>query len=88
MACATPVVGVSEAGLRESLVDGVTGLLTDRDAAAFGDALNRVLRQPNMAKHLGENGRKMVVDRWTWKRSVDVLERCFHQVLESGPRRQ
>ena len=31
MACGTPVVGVKEGGLRESIIDGHNGLLIDRD---------------------------------------------------------
>ncbi len=43
-ACGTPVVAVCEGGYRETVVDGVTGLLTDRDPDALGDAISRVLR--------------------------------------------
>jgi len=42
-ACGTPVVAVCEGGYRETVVDGVTGLLTDRDPEAFGAAMSRVL---------------------------------------------
>ena len=77
MACATPVVGVSEGGLRESIRDGETGLLTDRDAGEFGMALDRVLSDPALAARLGAAGRADVQTRWTWERSTDALERFF-----------
>ena len=77
MACETPVVGVCEGGLRESLQDGVTGLLTDRDAGEFGAALDRVLSDPALAARLGAAGREDARTRWTWERSTDTLERYF-----------
>jgi len=37
-ACGTPVVAVCEGGYRETVVDGTTGLLADRDPEALGAA--------------------------------------------------
>ncbi len=42
-ACGIPVVAVREGGYRETVADGVTGLLTDRDPDAVGAAISRVL---------------------------------------------
>ncbi|HEX8281372.1 MAG TPA: glycosyltransferase family 4 protein [Chthoniobacterales bacterium] len=75
MASAAPVVGVREGGLRETIEDGVTGLLTDRVAADFGAAIARILADKPLAEELGANGRARVLGRWTWQRSADELER-------------
>ncbi len=77
MACGTPVVGVSEGGLRETIHDNVTGLLTGRDPAAFGNALARVLGDPPFAGLLGRNGRAAACEKWTWRRSGEALEQVF-----------
>jgi glycosyltransferase involved in cell wall biosynthesis len=50
MACGTPVVGVAEGGIPESVIDGRTGLLTDRHPERFGAAIARLVAQ------LGELG--------------------------------
>jgi len=42
-ACGTPVVAIREGGYRETVIDGVTGLLTDRDPSALASALSRVI---------------------------------------------
>lgn len=79
MATATPVVAVREGGLAETVYDGDTGLLVERDPEAFGAALARVLADPDLARRLGERGRVTAERDWTWERTVrgfdDLLER-------------
>lgn len=80
-ACGAPVVGVSEGGLRETIRDGETGFLTDRDPEAFGAALLRLLADPSLRETMGRRGRAEVEARWTWERSADTLERLLARVL-------
>ncbi len=77
MACGTPVVGVSEGGVRETIQGGVTGILTDRNTSEFGAALNRLLADPALAERMGRKGREAVLGRWTWPQSVNRLEQYF-----------
>jgi len=42
-ACGTPVVAIREGGYRETVIDGVTGLLTDRDPGSIAMALSRIV---------------------------------------------
>lgn len=74
MACGTPVVGVREGGLRESIQDGVTGLLTDRDVREFSSAMEKILTVPSLAEHLQKNGLSNVRTHWTWASSAKKLE--------------
>jgi glycosyltransferase involved in cell wall biosynthesis len=73
MACGTPVVGVREGGVPESVVHGQTGLLVERDAQQFGEAIQYMLANPNLAATYGRNGREHVIKNWTWERSVSIL---------------
>lgn len=74
MACCTPVVGVAEGGVRETVVPDRTGLLTDGDPTEFGAALDTILGAPAQAGAMGQEARRIVCERWTWERSVDRLE--------------
>jgi glycosyltransferase involved in cell wall biosynthesis len=73
MACATPVVAVKEGGVRESVVDGVTGFLVPRDAAAFAQALSNVLSDSIQARMMGANGREAMLRSWTWLQAYERL---------------
>ncbi|RLA99254.1 MAG: glycosyltransferase family 1 protein, partial [Deltaproteobacteria bacterium] len=75
MACETPVVGVKEAGLRESIIHGVTGILTPRDPVEFGNALQHLLFDEERCRAMGHRGRMEVIANWTWERSVKCLEK-------------
>lgn len=81
MACRTPVVGVREAGVRESVIDGETGLLVDRDPAQMAAAIAALLDRPSEADRLGNNGRSCVATKWTWDTAIENIER---QLVETA----
>jgi glycosyltransferase involved in cell wall biosynthesis len=74
MACETPVVGVCEGGVQESVVHEYTGLLVERNIDQFADAIHRLLTEKNLATEYGRNGRKHVLQNWTWEQSAHKLE--------------
>lgn len=77
-ACGTPVVAIAEGGVRESLRDGVTGYLVDSDdPVAIGNAILRLLKEPDMAREMGEAARVYVHDHWNWESAIDRLENYF-----------
>jgi glycosyltransferase involved in cell wall biosynthesis len=74
MACGTPVVGVQEGGVQESILHKHTGLLVDRDPVQFAAAVQNLLSNPALASEYGRNGREHVLRHWTWDQSVAALE--------------
>jgi glycosyltransferase involved in cell wall biosynthesis len=82
MAACTPVVAVDDGGFRETVLDGETGLLVERDPRAFGAALSRVMADPDLAGRLGARGREHVLSRWTW----ETTARQFDDLLEDVAR--
>lgn len=79
-ACATPVVAVAEGGVRETVHDGVNGLLVDRDPQCLADAMERLLCDPVLARKLGENGLHLVEQEWSLGRSIERLENHLLQI--------
>ncbi len=72
-ACATPVVAVAEGGLRETIVDGVNGLLVDH-SLALPSAIERLLGDVSYARQLGQQGAALVRERWSLSAAIDRLE--------------
>jgi glycosyltransferase involved in cell wall biosynthesis len=67
MACATPVVAIDEAGYRESILPGVTGLLVEPEAAAIAAAIAELIADPGRAAAMGRSGHDWVTKQWTWE---------------------
>jgi glycosyltransferase involved in cell wall biosynthesis len=74
MACGKPVVGIDEGGVKETVVNHVTGILVERHARSFGKAVQQLLENRALADQYGKNGRKHVLEKWSWEKSVEQLE--------------
>ena len=74
LACGTPVIAVREGGTQETILPGETGLLTERDPAAFAQAIQVLMADPALAEAYGRNGRENILQNWTWEQAVATLE--------------
>jgi glycosyltransferase involved in cell wall biosynthesis len=85
MACGAPVLGVGEAGVKETIVAGRTGLLVEREQAKFAQAVDYALSEPGIAEDWGRRGREYVLEKWTWAKATAELRshlaRCAAQAL-------
>ena len=80
-ACGLPVVAVAEGGVRETVVDGVNGILVDSDERAMARAIERLRDDPGLARTIGQAGRQVVEERWSLGAAADRLERRIDEVL-------
>ena len=83
MASGTPVVGVAEGGLPETILGGETGYLAPRSAAVFAKRLALLLDSPARVEAMGVRGRAHVEAHWGWEGSVDRLLEILHRLRES-----
>ena len=81
MACGTPVVGIAEAGIRETVQHNVNGLLTERDPHEFGQAINKLMTDKSLWTKMSVQGHKNVLDHWTWQTSYQQLEKHMQMTL-------
>jgi len=66
-ACGKPVVAGRGGGVGEAVEDKVTGLLVDPlDVNAIAQAIVKVLKDEELARRLGENGRKRAAKQPDW----------------------
>ena len=72
MAQGKPVVATAVGGTPELVVDGETGLLVPPgDAGALAGALERVLRDPELARRLGEAGRLRALGSFSLSETIE-----------------
>ena len=83
-ACGLPVIAVAEGGVRETVIHEVNGLLVEHDLNEMSAAIERVLCNKDLARRLGENGRKLVLERWSLEASIDHLERRFAEAIDTA----
>jgi glycosyltransferase involved in cell wall biosynthesis len=73
-ACGTPVVATAEGGVRETILDGINGLLVDNDPRAAAAAIARLSSDQEYARRLGRAGRRQVIEKWSLEASIERLE--------------
>jgi alpha-maltose-1-phosphate synthase len=87
MSCSTPVVASAVGGILETVVDGETGFLVPpADPKAIADAINKLLRNAEMAKQFGRNGRKRVEQFFSWTSIAKKTEEMYLEMLEDWKR--
>jgi glycosyltransferase involved in cell wall biosynthesis len=84
-ACGLPVVAVAEGGVRETVVDELTGFLVENDARAIAVAVERILSDPELARRLGASARTNVEKHWTLSAATDRIEKALAAVAGAKP---
>jgi 1,2-diacylglycerol 3-alpha-glucosyltransferase len=83
MAVGRPVVAVRASGIEEAVVDGVSGLLTPEDPAAFASAVAEVLDDAGLAAKLAAGGRD-VARRFAAPVLAARLVGIYRRLLDAG----
>jgi len=88
-ACGLPVVGIAEGGIRETIQDGVNGLLVDPEPESIARAASQLLQDPTLTRQMGERAVINVKRNWNVESSIDRLEKILVQAVSanSGPDR-
>ncbi len=82
MASGTPVVGSAVGGLNFTVVSEETGLLVPpKDNAAFTEAIERILSNPQWRNQLGENARKRMEEKFSWEGVTSQLSDLYSSLI-------
>ena len=85
MAAALPVVATDVGGAKEVVIQGTTGyLVPSGDADAMSARLIGLLREPKLARAMGESGRELVARKFSWNTQVGILQELYERVLING----
>ncbi|MBA3543002.1 MAG: glycosyltransferase family 4 protein [Chthoniobacterales bacterium] len=78
MACARPVVSTRLAGIPESVIDGLTGLIVPTgDWEEFAHALDKLVRDPALRERMGAAGRHRMETDFSVTKTVEPLHQLF-----------
>ena len=80
LASGVPVVGANAGGVKESLREGLTGMLVPPgEAAAFASAIEVLVEDSGQRRAMGEAARAFAVGR-DWARELDQLEAAYERL--------
>jgi glycosyltransferase involved in cell wall biosynthesis len=82
MAVGCPVVVTPEVGAAEIVRESEAGQVVDGDPAVLGPALARLLADEPRRLAMGERGRRLVRERYTWSAVAEQMEQVYGNILK------
>jgi glycosyltransferase involved in cell wall biosynthesis len=79
MASRKPVIAVNEGGIKETVESGKTGMLANT-TEEMGNMMKEIAENPTLAKELGTNGRKTVIEYHSWSRFFKEFDKKLKAV--------
>ena len=83
LACGKPVVGSNIKGVGDFLEDSNVGIsFVSEDYIGFARALIKLLPDRELIDTMGENGRKVVVEKYSWKNTTERVIEVFERLVK------
>ncbi len=84
MAAGLPIVATATTGSQEIVKDGINGFLVPiGDSKALAKKVLYLLNNPEKAKEMGENGRRMVKDRFNQEKIIEEIIKFWQDLCAS-----
>lgn len=85
MACRVPVIGSDVGGIRDIIIDGETGLLSEqKNSDSLAEKIISLLSDEQLRKKVIDNGLKLVKDKFTWEAISDRFMNIYMEVIKDG----
>ena len=85
MASKTPVVVTRKGGIPLAVKDGYNGLFVrSRNSNQIAEAVNKLLEDENLRKKMGDNARKIVEEKFTWKKISKKFEYIYQKYTKNS----
>ena len=82
MSCETPVVVTTSGALKEVVTPDCGILVPPRDPEAMKNAIQKLLKDDNLRKEMGQNGRKRAVDNFSWPVAAKNTLEVYKDVIK------
>jgi glycosyltransferase involved in cell wall biosynthesis len=82
LACEKPVITTDIVGIAHDLKETKSGLVVPKkDVEALAEAIVKILNGNVSTDKMGKNGRKLVTDKYTWKRVAEMTEEIYKELV-------
>lgn len=79
--CGKPVIGATEGVVPEIIKDGIDGYLVEfGNVDEIAGRVMRLYNNPALRKKMGKNGRKKVLEEYTWDITAEKLENIYKKL--------
>lgn len=82
LACKLPVVISDQVNIHAEVEQAQAGLVTHCNSNEIANALEMLIRDATRRRTMGEAGRRLVQERWTWSAIVDQLTAEYEKVIK------
>ncbi|HEV7573141.1 MAG TPA: glycosyltransferase [Thermoanaerobaculia bacterium] len=80
MAAAMPVIVTREVGLAADVEQAHAGIVIGGEPSSLAEAIQRLLRDPELRAQMGRRGRELVSERFTWDRVGREMEEQYLRI--------
>ncbi|MBW1822597.1 MAG: glycosyltransferase [Deltaproteobacteria bacterium] len=85
MACRVPVIGSDVGGIKDIIIDGETGLLSEqKNPDSLAEKIISLLSDEQLRKKVIENGFKLVKEKFTWEAISDRFLNIYMEVIKKS----
>ena len=82
MASGRPVVVSNAGGSIEIVKNNETGIVVEfGDAKGIADAIVKILKDEELARKMGEKGRKRIEEEYSWEKEADKIEEIYEKLI-------
>lgn len=84
MSCEVPPIVVNEGGPIEAVRDNETGYIVERNPLIIKQKIDLLLSNEVLRKRIGQNGRKDILDNWTWEKSGERVIQISKKICKKS----
>lgn len=79
-ASSKPVVSFKTSGIKETIIDKKTGLLTELNSEELANAILKLIQNAQLREKMGKVGRNFVANNFSWNKSAKELLKIYNEI--------
>ncbi len=83
-ACGTPVVAVAEGGVRETVIHGKNGFLSNKNTAEMAKYIQQLIAEPALREEMANFAIKNVQENWSLKAGSERINTALSEQVKNG----